>query len=154
MNQWVLFLPVFVWLAVLTYYLSKTANHYQKLMKGTGRGNLTQVLEKILEELNLNKASVAALTKSLQEEIDQSVYHIQKVGILRFNPFADTGGDQSFVLAVLDGTDSGMVLTSLHSRGITRWYAKNVKNGKGIDHQLSEEEEKAIKQARPLKVEK
>ncbi len=152
MNQWALFLPVFVWLAVLTYYLYKTANHYHKLVKGTQRENLTQVLEKILEELNLNKASVAALKKNLQEEIDQGVYHIQKVGILRFNPFADTGGDQSFVLAILDGTDSGMVLTSLHSRGITRWYAKNVKNGKGVDHQLSEEEEKAIKQARPLKV--
>ena len=76
---------------------------------------------------------------------------MQKVGILRFNPFADTGGDQSFVFAILDGNDTGIVLTSLHSRSTTRWYAKNVKKGKGVDFDLSQEEEKTIKTAVSLK---
>lgn len=154
MIQWELFLPVFIWLAVLTYYLYKTTDHYNRLVKGRNGDNLSRVLGEILEELNLNKANIEKLRESLQGEIEQSEYHIQKVGIIRYNPFADTGGEQSFILAILDGTDSGIVLTSLHSRGNTRWYAKNIKTGKGVDHQLSEDEEKAVKQARVLKGQK
>ncbi|MBI3379606.1 DUF4446 family protein [Candidatus Gottesmanbacteria bacterium] len=147
MNVWVILLPFFVWLVVLTYYLYKTVDHYQRLVQRTNRDNLTEILDKILEELNLNKTKIAELRETLQKQIEQSIGHIQKVGVLRFNPFADTGGDQSFVLAILDGKDCGVVLTSLHSRGSTRWYAKNVKDGKGVDHKLSEEEEKAITNA-------
>lgn len=145
-----LLIPVFIWLAILTYYLSKVSAHYQRLTGATGQNNLTKVLDKILDELYSNKAKTEEISKTLHKEIEQNVYHVQKVGILRFNPFEDTGGDQSFVLAILDGRDCGVVLTSLHSRSGTRWYAKNVKNGKGIDHQLSVEEEKAIKSAKIL----
>lgn len=151
MDLWVLLLPVFIWLVALTYYLYKTVDHYGKLVKGTSRDNLTDILNKILDRLNLDRASIKKLEETLQAQIDQSIYHIQKVGLVRFNPFADTGGDQSFVLAILDGTQSGIVLTSLHSRGATHWYAKSVKEGKGVDHKLSEEEEKAIKSAKTLK---
>lgn len=144
-------LPVLIWLVVLTYYLYKTVSHYNNLVKATQRHNLSEVLNRILEELNLNKRKISELEVILQKQIDKSVYHIQKVGLVRFNPFADTGGDQSFVLAILDATESGVVLTSLHSRGATHWYAKNVKDGKGVDHKLSEEEDKAIKNAKVLK---
>ena len=151
MYLWVFLLPVFIWLVVLTYYLYKITAHYQRLVKATQQDNLIKALDKILEKLESNKIKINELEDSLQKQINQSIYHVQKVGILRFNPFADTGGDQSFVLAILDGTDSGIVLTSLHSRGTTRWYAKNVKAGKGIDHELSQEEEKSIKSAKILK---
>ncbi len=154
MSESVLLIPVFVWLAVLTYYLYKTRSHYKKLVKNTKREDLMQVLDEVLKQLNGNKQELEKLASKLQIQIDDGIGHIQKIGVLRFNPFADTGGDQSFVLAILDGTDSGIVLTSLHSRGTTRWYAKNVKEGKGVDHKLSDEEEKAIKNAKSLKGEK
>lgn len=150
MDQLVLLIPVFIWLAILTYYLYKVSAHYQRLTGVTGQDNLTKALDKILDELYLNKAKTEELSGKLRKLVGQNVYHVQKVGILRFNPFEDTGGDQSFVLAILDGRDCGVVLTSLHGRSGTRWYAKNVKNGKGIDHQLSVEEEKAIKSAKVL----
>lgn len=113
----------------------------------TQKENLMQALGKILDILEENKRDINTLSIKLRELNDQSINHIQKVGILRFNPFADTGGDQSFILAMLDGTNTGIVMTSLHSRGSTRWYAKKVREGKGVDFQLSEEEEKAINNA-------
>ncbi len=73
--------------------------------------------------------------------------HIQKIGLLRFNPFKDTGGDQSFIMALTDGNDSGVIISALYSRSGTRWYAKKVKMGKGVEHELSEEEKKALKEA-------
>lgn len=105
------------------------------------------MLEEILTKLKENRDEAKVLKEALKKIELENIHHIQKVGLLRFNPFGDTGGDQSFVLAVLDGQSSGVVLTSLHNRGITRWYAKKVKSGKGADHQLSEEEEKAIREA-------
>ena len=154
MIQWVLIIAVFIWLILLTYYLFKSNLHYKRLVKGANNDDLTKILDKILDELDLNKKTLDNLDISLQKQIEKSINYVQKVGIVRFNPFADTGSDQSFVLAILDGTDSGMVLTSLHSRTNTRWYAKNVEKGKGIDHQLSEEEEKAVKHARLLQKER
>lgn len=142
---------ILVWLAGLSFFLYKINLHYQKLVDGTGKKNLTEVLDKILSSLNLDKKNIETLTTQLDKVAVEVTRHIQKIGILRFNPFADTGGEQSFILAILDGTDTGAVLTSLHSRGITRWYIKSVKEGKGIDYDLSEEELKAIKCAVQIK---
>lgn len=70
----------------------------------------------------------------------------QKISVVRFNPFGDTGGDQSFCLAVLDSHDSGYVLSSIHGRQGTRVYVKPVDFGKS-KYQLSAEEQKALQQA-------
>jgi len=66
---------------------------------------------------------------------------------LRFNPFKETGGDQSFILALLDEDNNGVVLSGLYSRSGMRWYAKRIKKGLGTEHSLSEEEKEAIRQA-------
>lgn len=69
-----------------------------------------------------------------------------RFALVRFNPFADTGGEQSFVLSLLNPTGSGILITSLHGRGVTRLYAKEVKHGK-TDTELSAEEKSALTQA-------
>lgn len=74
---------------------------------------------------------------NLVEEI--SKVSVQKVGFLRFNPFNDTGGDNSFILAMLDRKNNGVILTSLYTRDGMRIYAKHVEEGK-TKQQLSEEE--------------
>ena len=70
----------------------------------------------------------------------------QKISIVRFNPFGDTGGDQSFSLAVLDAQDSGYVLTSIHGRQGTRVYVKPVDFAKS-KYTLSAEEQQSLNQA-------
>ena len=67
-----------------------------------------------------------------------------KINITRFNPFDDIGGDQSFIISILDQDNSGAILTSLHNRDITRIYAKAIKNGEGDNITLSKEEKLAI----------
>lgn len=78
-------------------------------------------------------------------------FHIQKVGLLRFNPFKDTGGDQSFILSLVDKNDTGVIISGLYSRSGLRWYAKKVKNGKGLEHELSDDEKKALKEVSSIK---
>ena len=71
---------------------------------------------------------------------------IQRVGIVRFNPFEDTGGNQSFALALTDAGGNGFVLSSLHSRTGTRIYAKSINAGRS-DAALSAEETEALRLA-------
>jgi len=70
----------------------------------------------------------------------------QKMGVVRYNPFGEIGGDQSFSLVIMDKNDKGVVVTSIHSREGTRTYAKPIKSKKSEYH-LSEEESKAIELA-------
>ncbi len=67
-----------------------------------------------------------------------------KINVTRFNPFENVGGDQSFILTILDQNNSGAVVTSLHNRDITRIYAKSIKNGQVENNTLSKEEKLAI----------
>ena len=71
----------------------------------------------------------------------------QRIGLVRFNPFEDTGSNQSFALALLDADDDGVVISSLHARGGTRIYAKAVAAGRP-EATLSEEEAQALDLAR------
>jgi len=72
--------------------------------------------------------------------------HFQKLGLIRFNPFNETGGNNSFSLVLLDGKNNGWVMTGLHTRERTRLYVKPIKNLKS-EYELSDEEKKALEKA-------
>lgn len=69
---------------------------------------------------------------------------LQHIGLVRFNPFEDTGSDQSFAIAMLDDQRDGVVVSSLHGRSNTRVFAKPVTGGTS-QHHLSDEESQAIR---------
>jgi hypothetical protein len=104
--------------------------------------NLKEVLD-YLESLDRKIEGVSENLVSFEREMKWS---LQKVGTVRFNPFSEVGGDQSFSIALLDGNDTGIVITSLYSREGNRVYAKPIKKGSS-KYQLSEEEKKAIEKA-------
>ncbi len=69
------------------------------------------------------------------------------VGLARFNPFGNVGGNQSFCLALLIRKNLGIILTSLHGRNGTRVYAREFDPDKLDKKNLSPEEKEAIKKA-------
>jgi transcriptional antiterminator Rof (Rho-off) len=107
-------------------------------------------LEKQLREYHAKNKQIQvdfeAMTNEYQKLSSITALSLQKISMVRFNPFGDVGGDQSFSLAMLDGHDSGLILTSIHGRGGTRVYAKPVDLGKS-KYSLSSEEKKALSQA-------
>jgi len=104
--------------------------------------NLKEVLKK-LKDVELEVKKVSADLKSLKEKNKDN---IQKIGIVRYNPFSEIGGDQSFSVALLDDNDNGVVITSLYTREGNRVYGKPVVKGKS-EYLLTEEEKKAILKA-------
>jgi hypothetical protein len=122
--------------------------HYNTLIEGVHKKTLEEVLTTMTRGLQIAKKDIDQLITRCDTIEKRQQFHIQKIGLLRFNPFKDTGGDQSFILALLDAKDTGVVITALYSRSGTRWYAKKVAKGKGLEHELSEEEKKALKIAK------
>jgi hypothetical protein len=108
-----------------------------------------------LEDLLLEQAkSIRVLDKDIQELYDISNQinslasrGLQKFAMVRFNPFKDIGGDQSFSLAILNGKNNGLILSSHHTREGTRIYAKSIADGVSEKHTLTDEEKEAIKLA-------
>ena len=99
--------------------------------------------EKLEEEIK------KALEKITNLE-DASLYAFQKIGVVRFNPFNNLGGNQSFVIALLDNKNSGFLISSLFVRDGNRVYAKILNQGKS-DYPLSKEEVEALSRATKTK---
>ena len=110
--------------------------------EGVGLDAIAADLEKV-DRLGERVDALNALQRDLERTGQRA---IQRVGVVRFNPFTDTGGDQSFAIALLDALGNGLVVSSLHGRADTRIFAKSVRGGRS-KHQLSTEEEDAIRQA-------
>lgn len=144
---WLLTLAVFVWLGVLTFLLWQQNNFLRSLFPKSGERDIRRKFEEILRQTLDFKEDLKGLKDYLAKVEDLGLHHIQRVELIRFNPYDDTGGDQSFALALLDEQGSGIVLTSLHARSGTRVFAKSVINGKADKHQLSSEEEVVIRKA-------
>lgn len=140
-----------IWLIVLSVVFFKLLSHYNSLVKGASGKTLKSILEEVLGQLHLQRKDLDLLRNRCDKIEKDTLLHIQKIGLVRFNPFKDTGGDQSFILAFLDANNTGIVLSGLYSRSGTRWYTKRVINGKGVEHELSEEELQAIKEAKTAK---
>ena len=142
------FFIIVAWLLGLSLFVFKAISHYNNLTKGITQKSLRIVLENFIKDLEMTKKDVDYLKAYCDRMQKEGLLHIQKVGLLRFNPFKDTGGDQSFILSLVNGKDTGVIISGLYSRSGTRWYAKRVVGGKSVDHELSEEEKKALKEAK------
>jgi len=141
--------PVIItWLVVLTGLVIRATSHYNRLSKGITKAKLEEVLDAILKTLHTVRGKTEALERVVKVLEKDEQLHIQRIGIVRFNPFADTGGAQSFSLAFLDKKNNGVIMTSLYARGGNRWYIKKIIKGKGKELALSKEEESAIEKAK------
>jgi len=107
--------------------------------------------EEILAYFQNLEKNFERLSEDLEKLKKESKFSIQKVGIVRFNPFSDIGGDQSFSIALLNGNGNGIVITSLYSRGGNRIFAKPIEKGNS-KYPLSTEEKEAIKRASSVNV--
>ncbi len=117
------------------------------LTQGSDAASLEDVLgghmERVRQAVN-DVNTVAARTAMVERDLQGA---FGRVGLVRFNPFeGDTGGNQSFAVALLDGRGDGFVLSSLHARAVTRMYAKAIVKGSS-EVALSDEESAAVRQA-------
>ena len=135
------------WNIFLHLNISKIKQNQQQFFSGKNGADLEKTIidnSQNLKELDRDIQDLYGISNQLHNLAVRSVH---KVGVVRFNPFKDLGGDQSFSVALLDGENSGVVISALHTREGNRVYAKPVEKGKAVKHPLTDEEQDAIKKA-------
>lgn len=138
---------LFIWLIVITFLYSRNLTRLKALTKGISKRDLRSIIENIQRDSRLTNQQITTIKKTLKSIQLDAQSHYQALGFMRYNPFSDTGGNQSFCLCLLDRHGDGVVISSLHSRGQTRAYAKKIKGGHSLGYTLSKEERAVIKQA-------
>lgn len=117
---------------------------------GTGE-NIEELLRSTLQQSNeaaQHSVTVQARIENLEAQIGTCLQH---VGLVRYDAFGDVTGQQSFSLALLDGSNNGAILTALFARTNSRTYGKMIVAGQP-QQQLTEEEQEALIQALSQKV--
>lgn len=130
---------------ILNLQISRVLRTYRKLLHGVRGENIEEILHEYVERMSTMERRLQSLEAFIEDVHSASQQHLQGVGVVRFNAFEDTGGNQSFALALLNGKGDGVVLSSLYGREESRVYAKPVTGGLS-EYALSEEERTAVKQ--------
>lgn len=144
---WVLLIVIIIWLVLLTYLFLKAIGSYNRLTRGVTDKTLSEVLTQMLEENRVSQKQQKQIQAEIEKLEHKQLGFFGSISLVRFNPFTDTGGNTSFALALLNGEQNGIVITSLYSRAGSRWYVKTIKKGKAQEFELSHEEEEAVKKA-------
>lgn len=136
-------LGMIAWIVRLARQLRQTNQRYTTLTDGVDAAKLDDIWTQRSLQIAHHDDQLTNLERTVRSLQRASIQH---VGFIRFNPFGDVGGDQSYALALLDGEKNGVVMSSIYSRAGVRTYAKQVQSGTP-SHALSDEEEAAIAQA-------
>ena len=141
------------WNLTLHWQVWQTRKKIKLMFKGTKVADLEGVIfEQIKRSRHIEK-NLENLEKFAQYLEKMTLRSIQKIGVVRFNPFKDTGGDQSFCIAFLDAQNNGFTLSSLFTREGARIYTKPIAEGEST-YPLTKEEIEAIEKAKKSNPEK
>ena len=135
-----------VWLLFLTSFIVWFYLSLKNILKDSKDKNFLKTFKNIEEIQQKNLKDILNLNLDLDSFKKESRLNIQRVGLTKYNPFKETGGNNSFSLVLLDGNKNGIIITSLHTRERTRLYLKEVISGKS-KIELSNDEEQALKES-------
>ena len=149
-----LLISLVIWNILQQLQLTKFKKRNAELFSGKKVANVEELLLAHVQALKTLDKDIQELY-NISNQINRLAHRgFHKMGFVRFNPFKDVGGDQSFAIALLDGKNNGLTLSSLYTREGARVYAKLITAGESEKHPLTEEEKKTIAEAINRKIDK
>lgn len=128
-------------------------NRMNKKYKGFMTGSDAQSLEMIIQEKIANIKELQEKNQLNDEQLGKMEQMIsgcyQKIGIEKYDALSAMGGQVSFVLAMLNHENTGILMNSIHTREGSYLYLKEITAGK-CDTTLGKEEQKALDKALAL----
>lgn len=140
----VVLLVFFIWNIYLSYNLNKIKKRTRSFFANSEAKDLEEIIYKQIKKTNETDYALKKIIADNKKIKNNLLKCVQKVGVVRFNPFGDVGGNQSFVIALLDNFLNGVIIQSLYSRDGVKIYSKEIKKGKS-EYALGKEEEEAIR---------
>ena len=137
---------LFVLQGAMVFFIWQTSKRITRFFNGKDGKSIEKVLEYEMRKMKKTEEDIKKLVDNMKWIEDISKKSVHKVGVMRYNPFREIGGDQSFSIALLDYKDDGVIVSSLHAQDGTRVYAKPISKGKSR-YQLTGEEDEALQKA-------
>ena len=141
------FFLLLIFLIIQTVCISKLNKKYNSFIRGNDGKSLEEVILTRFNEVDQLKEEVSTATKKIKEIQDTLLTAYQKIGIVKYDAFKEMGGKLSFALALLDDSNNGFIINSMHSsREGCYTYIKEIIHGESFVV-LSEEEKTALNTA-------
>ncbi len=144
---WCLVVGAYLFLLYLVMRQKRNMSAIDELLKGSDGSRL----EPLLVEHMRSKAALQSNCDELRKRVDdlerEALRQVGNIGIIRYNAFEEVGGDQSFVLALINEVGDGVVVNSITARSQTKVYAKVLRKGV-CEQPLSPEEAQALNKAK------
>jgi len=143
-----------IWVLVIHIKIRKIQKRNEEFYAGGKIPNLEELLVTQAKNIKILDKDIQELFNISNQINKLALKGLHKIGMIRFNPFKDVGGDQSFAIALLNGKNNGITISSLYTREGTRIYSKSIIGGKSEKYPLTKEEEEAIRKAMEPEIKK
>jgi len=146
MNTTILFYIISGTIVIALIWILTIETRLKKIFAGTKARNLEEMIVLVGKKINQLEESQEKIEKHLavvDSRLDKSIRNIETI---RFNPFVDAGGNQSFAIAFMNDEKNGVVMSSLYARDRMSIFAKPIINGKS-EFELSSEEKEVLEKA-------
>jgi hypothetical protein len=138
---------LFIWIGVLGRRLKKLRKQYTAVMGNTGVTNIEDVIVDLKQDLAEQQQANTQMKAQLIEMQSTLTKQKGKVGVIRYNAFAEQGSNLSFSIAIINDEKDGAVFSGIHNRENSYIYAKPLEKGQS-NYPLTPEELKAILEAK------
>jgi hypothetical protein len=132
---------------VLAVFVFRANTRVSQLLQGKDSQNMEDTFKYLIEEakrMNDNQVIIEKTLHNLNARIRKSLTGFKTI---RFNPFPESGGNQSFAIAFVNEEGDGLIISSLYSRERTSVFAKPISKFKS-EYELTAEEKKALDEAK------
>lgn len=143
----IIFGLLFLGILVLGFFVFRANSRVEKLLQGKDAKTLEDSFNYLIEEVKRMNKNQEITEKTLHNFNSRIRKSLSGFKTIRFNPFPEAGGNQSFAIAILNEEGDGLILSSLYSREKMSVFAKPIKGGKS-EFELSEEERRALTEAK------
>ena len=141
------FILIFIILLINTFWILKTEKRLKRFFLGKKARNLEDniiLLGEDIKDLKLAKEKAEKELHIINQKLKKSIRGLE---LIRFNPFPDQGGMQSFAIGMQNEEGDGIVMSSLYARDRMSVFAKPIKKGKS-EYELTKEETEVINRAK------
>ncbi len=136
-----------IWSIISNIRIKNIHNKDKNFMEKLGDGkNIKEDLEKYMTRVSTTEDEIRKLSVYYKDLDKKTKKCLQKVGIVRYNAYKDTGSDLSFAVCLLDEKNNGVVFNGIYSRDMSNIYAKPIENGTS-KYKITPEEQEAINRA-------
>lgn len=132
---------------VLILIIIKLEKRVSSLLAGKNAKSLEDTILHVISEIKRIDTDWQSKEKVIKDINKRLKSNGRGVGLVRFNPFTNSGGNQSFAVAFLNEHGDGVIISTLYGRERTSIFAKPVTKWNS-EFELTKEELDALERAR------